>query len=105
MRPAKIIRAVNLRCAVGELALLVAGILIAPAISDCHEQRAPRERELSRPPYDPSFDGLFGAACGLLPNAVGGVGPEQPPLLTTKIEVLLNPEDLRDRILGPKARF
>lgn len=47
MRTAKLIRAVNWRHAVGELVLIVAGILIALAISDWNDRRVQRAEELA----------------------------------------------------------
>jgi len=47
MRTAKLIRAVNWRHAVGELILIVAGILIALAISDWNDRRIQRAGELA----------------------------------------------------------
>ena len=47
MRASKVVRAVNWRHAVGELLLIVAGILIALAISDWNDRRTARENELA----------------------------------------------------------
>ena len=47
MRVTKIVNAKNIRHAVGELLLIVAGILIALAISDWHSQNLQREQELA----------------------------------------------------------
>lgn len=47
MRVSRVLRAINLRYALGELALIVAGILIALAISDWHDRRLQRANELS----------------------------------------------------------
>ncbi|MFC1688773.1 DUF6090 family protein [Pseudomonadota bacterium] len=47
MRPSKVVRAVNWRHAAGELVLIVAGILIALAISDWNEERVQREQEIA----------------------------------------------------------
>ena len=47
MYPINLIRAVNWRHAVGELILIVVGILIALAISDWNEQRVQRTEELA----------------------------------------------------------
>jgi uncharacterized membrane protein YidH (DUF202 family) len=46
MRVSKVVHAVNLRYAIGELLLIVAGILIALAISDWHDRGSQQEREL-----------------------------------------------------------
>ena len=46
MRVSKVVHAVNLRYAIGELLLIVVSILIALAISDWHERGSQREREL-----------------------------------------------------------
>lgn len=106
MRASKIVNASSVRHAIGELLLIVAGILIALAVSDWHDRNRQREQELlflhelqsaltsdlaaletnaklwketatkidslieileTRPPYDPSFNALFGAAYGLRP--------------------------------------
>lgn len=47
MHVSRVVRAINLRYALGELALIVAGILIALAISDWHDRRLQRANELS----------------------------------------------------------
>jgi Asp-tRNA(Asn)/Glu-tRNA(Gln) amidotransferase A subunit family amidase len=47
VRPSKILKAVNWRHAVGELLLIVAGILIALAISDWNDRRIQRQGELA----------------------------------------------------------
>lgn len=47
MHPSKVVRAVNWRHALGELLLIVAGILIALAISDWNDRRIEREQELA----------------------------------------------------------
>jgi len=46
-RPAKVVRAVNWRHGMGELLLIVAGILIALAISDWNDSRVQREQEIA----------------------------------------------------------
>ena len=48
MRVSKVAHAVNLRYAIGELLLIVVGILIALAISDWHERGSQRERDSYR---------------------------------------------------------
>lgn len=47
MRPARVVRAVNWRHAIGELLLIVVGILIALAISDWNDRRIERQQELA----------------------------------------------------------
>ena len=47
MRPSRILKAVNWQHAVGELVLIVAGILIALAISDWNDRRIQRQGELA----------------------------------------------------------